>query len=101
MGDIRIASLNTNGINAADKRRSMFSKLREGGFDVCLLQECDSTQPTADIWQSEWGGKVFFSHGASNSRGVSILLGRDLECAIQDQVRDDQGRILLLQIQIS
>lgn len=100
MNEVRVISLNVNGINAADKRRSMFSKLREGGYDLCLLQECHSMQTTAHLWQSEWGGQVLFSHGASNSRGVAILLRRDFEGLVQQVVRDDLGRILLLQVQI-
>jgi len=26
------------------------------------------------IWKSEWGGAIFFSHGSTHSKGVSILI---------------------------
>ena len=40
--------------------------------------------------------RSFFSHGASNSCGVTILFSNKLEIVIKGQVTDTNGRFLLL-----
>ena len=42
----------------------------------------------------EWN--LIFSHGESNSRGVAILTGKDLELKINLQIFDNEGRFILL-----
>ena len=41
-------------------------------------------------------GKLIFSHGESNSCGVTILTGNDLELKINLQILDNEGRFILL-----
>ena len=44
------------------------------GKDIfVLLQETHSTYKDEDHWQREWGSKIVFDHGTSNSAGVAIL----------------------------
>lgn len=101
MAPLKIGTLNVNGMNAAVRRRAFFSKIRKEGLDLCLLQECHSVASASSIWQSEWGGPAFFSHGLSNSRGVMILLRRGLECQVKQQIADEDRRLLLLEIEIN
>lgn len=98
--EIKIASLNVNGLRAAAKRRCVFDRLRRGTFDFCLIQESHSTQQEAKIWQTEWGGSAYFCHGSSNSKGVLILMKRDLEFQLIRQIEDREGRVLLLELNI-
>lgn len=88
-------------MRVAAKRRSLFDKLRKGRYDVCLVQETHSTSAEAGIWRSEWGGAAYFCHGSSGSRGVGILLGRNLSHRVVREVSDANGRILLLEILIN
>lgn len=98
MEELKIASLNVSGIRAAAKRRSLFDRLRRGAYDLCLIQESHCTQKEAKIWQSEWGSQAYFCHGSSSSKGVIILLNRDLQFKVERKVDDGEGRILLLEI---
>ena len=52
-------------------------------------------------WESEWGGKIFFSHGKSNSTGVAILTKNIIRDTEPDYVeRDTVGRSILVDIKI-
>ena len=52
------------------------------------------------MWRSEWGAKVFYSHGVSNSRGVAILMPNNLDFVVQQEISDKNGRFILLDILI-
>ncbi len=69
-------------------------------FDICLLQETHSTREKENIWISEWGNKIYFSHGTSNSRGVCILFRPGFNYTVHDKKGDEDGRVLCLDIEI-
>ena len=52
-------------------------------------------------WASEWGGKMFFSHGSTHSSGTCILLNPKLEVTVENTFHDSFGRILLLNLLIN
>lgn len=93
-------SLNTNGLHSKEKRRAILKTCREGGYDVCFLQETHSTPSAEKIWQAEWGGPILFAHGASNARGVLILLKRDLDFKILEQQSDEDGRYVIAKLAV-
>lgn len=47
------------------------------------------------------GGHASFNHGCSNSRGVMILFRRDLSYKINMVSKDNNGRILLMDVEIN
>ncbi|KAL9979395.1 hypothetical protein ACROYT_G017054 [Oculina patagonica] len=63
-----------------------------------LSKETYSSNETAKIWETEWGGKVLFNHGTYHSRGVMILFNPKLDCQIDEVVRDKNGRFLSTKI---
>lgn len=67
-----------------------------GTFEI-VLQETHSTSQVEHLWEAEWGGKIFCSHGRSNAKGVMTLLPRNSEVQIIQQSRDGDGRLLVLQ----
>ena len=71
---VKLYSLNVRGLGDNLKRRCVFDWLRNTEFEMFFLQETHSTVECEKIWSNEWGYKVFFSHGKSNSAGVCILL---------------------------
>ncbi len=93
-------SYNCNGLNDAMKRRQVFRFLKHKKADVILIQESHSTKALENIWKSEWGGPVYFSHGASNSKGVCILFKKNFEFTVHSEFKDDEGRVLCLDITI-
>ena len=64
-----------------------------------LLQETHSTINDERLWQSEWGNKIIFSHGTSNSRGVAILFP-SYDWQLLDTCSDSSGRYLMVRVKI-
>ncbi len=94
--DLKIISLNVRGLSDFKKRRSIFNWCRKSQADLILLQETHSTDCVVNRWQQEWGGKILFSHGTSNSRGVAVVIRNGSNITINDVYHDDFGRILII-----
>ena len=71
--NLKIISLNVRGLNNSIKRRKIFKWLHVQTAHCYFLQESFITKQTIDTWESEWGGRIFYSHGSNNSKGVMIL----------------------------
>ena len=54
-------------------------------------------------WGCEWNGEVLYSHGTSRSKGVAILFNENPQICykINSIFRDDQGRILIVDIDVN
>lgn len=59
-------SVNSRGLNKAPKRRTVFR-----------------------------GGEVFFSHGTNHSKGTMILIKPKINCKVEKQICDKNGRFLI------
>ena len=88
------------GLNRARKRRQLFRWLHNYKFDVIFLQETYSTKDIEAIWNSEWGGKTFYSHGSNYSKGVAILFNPKLDVHIENIETDKNGRYLMLEAKL-
>lgn len=100
MEAIKFASFNVNGINRPCKRCTIFDKIRSLNAHIALIQETHSAEPSAHIWETEWGGKCLFNHGLPGSRGVAILFSRSFSPRIIKQDQDEQGRILVVDLEV-
>ena len=98
--DIKCLSINIRGLNKSIKRRSVFRWIHNQNAQFIFLQETHSTQINTDFWTAEWGGKIFFSHGTSNSKGVMILINPKLDCKIENCISDRRGRYIILDVSI-
>ena len=76
-----------------DKRRSIFYFLKEKA-DILCLQETHSSIDSINQWELEWGGKAYWSHGTTASRGVGILIKKDTKIEIINSFNDQNGRII-------
>ena len=93
---LSFCSLNVRGLNQARKRRQIYRWLHNYNFDIIFLQETYSSKNTEDVWKAEWGGKIYFSHGTTHSKGVMILFNPKLNFEIHSATTDKNGRYLLL-----
>ena len=75
--------------------------LKDQKCDVYFLQETYSEPNDENIWRSEWGGDIFFSHGSLPSRGVCILLNPSLNCTFENIHEDQFGRIISIDLNFS
>ena len=92
----KLTSLNVRGLNNFKKRRIIFCWCRKMKSDMIFLQETHSTQEVERQWEREWGGKMLFSHGANNARGVIILVRNGFDYNVDTVKIDSQGRFLLV-----
>ena len=83
------------------KRQAVFTWLNEKEPGIFLIQESHSSPEKEDEWRSMWDGMIEFSHGASNSRGVAVLISRKININITNIETDNDGRILLLNCTVS
>ena len=95
--NLKLLTLNVQGLAEKTKRTKVFRYLRTQKCDIACLQETHSVRKKEKIWQNEWGGEIFFSHGESNARGVAILFSRKISIQNVQTERDDDGRLLYLQ----
>ena len=100
--DIDILSLNCRGLRSKFKRQRLFSWLSRYDKGIIMLQETHTDKSVENDWIREYAGKVYFSHGASNGRGVAILLPQKshVSICVMSVERDLNGRILLLNVEI-
>ena len=94
----KIGCMNCNGLGDKTKRNKVLTWLKGKPENIIFLQETHSTLELEDEWKKEWEGDIHFSHGASNSTGVAILI-KNKENITIDKARDIcQGRVLLLEV---
>ena len=88
------------GINKAEKRRAIFRQLHLRKASVAFLQETYCTATHENIWRTEWGGKIYFNHGSNHSKGVSILFDPRLQVIVKNEIKSEDGRILILETDV-
>ena len=94
----KIGCMNCNGLGDKTKRNKVLTWLKGKPENIIFLQETHSTVELEDEWKKEWEGDIHFSHGASNSTGVAILI-KNKENITIDKARDIcQGRVLLIEV---
>ena len=84
----KLLSLNVRGIRTFEKRKCIFNWL--------LKQETYSTKDIENQWRKQWREDFFFSHGASHSRGVIILVREHLDFKVKSIHVDDLGRFIII-----
>ena len=99
---INFISNNVKGFQSTNKRLKLIKyfkdKIVPNGF--LFLQETHSTVNDEIKWKDDFKGKVFYSHGKSNSCGVLIFFIGSKTLFIRKELSDNDGRILILDADI-
>lgn len=101
MDKLKIGTFNVNGWRENLKRRKMFKYLHEKEFDVICIQETHATREVEKRWRVEWGSRVLFANGTSQSKGVCILFKRKLRVKVHFLDKDSEGRFLIADLDIN
>ena len=96
-----LVSLNVRGLCNASKRQAVFKWLDNRKYDVIFLQETHTTIGSETVWNRDWKGSVFYSHGSSNSRGCCILIRKGLDFKVKNVIADSDGRYVILKCYIN
>ena len=81
------------GLRDEVKRRSVFNYYRNRA-DILCLQETHCTEEIEKCWGCEWGGIYLFANGTSTSRGVAILVKRNVPVMVENINKDEAGRFI-------
>ena len=87
---------NANGLENNQKRRELFHYFHLKWYDLCFVQEMHSTKQCKKQWTAKWGGKIWFAHGDTKSKGVAIWTSKNLDLMVHNVIRDNDGRYIML-----
>ena len=96
----KVGSMNCNGLGDRNKRNKVLTWLKNKPENIILLQETHSTIEQENEWKKMWDGELYFSHGASNSTGVVILIKNHEDITVNKVQNICQGRVLLVELTI-
>ena len=66
--------------------------------NIFFIQESHGCKSKEQIWNSQWGRKIIFVHGLTNTGEVAILVHRELDVKIIHTIKDPKGRWILTKI---
>ena len=98
--NIKILSMNCQGLGDQDKRKDVFHFLKQKKFSIYLLQDTHFTSKEENFIRTMWGFECFFDSFSSNSRGVAVLLNNTFEYKLHKIKRGNDGNKLILDITI-
>ena len=98
MANIKILSLNCQGLGAYRKRKDVFQYLRQKQYSVYFLQDTHFTTDITRQIRAEWGYECVLSCYNSKSRGVGIFFNNNFDFKIQKTIVDSNGNYILLLI---
>ena len=96
--EFSVISLNVRGMRNYKKRRKILNWLVKHGSSkaVIFLQEVHCTRDVLNVWKTQWRGKSYYSCGTYQSRGIAILIGKDIEYVKKKILLDKEGRMITL-----
>ncbi len=100
MCDLNFNCFNARGLAESKKRRAVFHWIKRFHNGVTFLQETHCSVEIENAWKRDWQGEIIFNHGTPHSCGVAILFPKNVEYITNCIKTDDNGRFLLVDIDI-
>ena len=97
---INLCSLNVNGIHGREKRNRVVQWIKTQKCSIAFLQETHLDEHIENEIKNKTNFAVYCSNGTSASRGVGIVINKSLNYEIMDKFTDEDGRMILINIQI-
>lgn len=95
--NIKLVSLNVNGMNNPVKRSKVLAKLKKEKAQVLFLQETHLPQQEHEKLKRFGFRNTFYSsYRPSQKRGVAILITNAVQFECLKEVRDNEGRFVLI-----
>ena len=96
---VSIGCVNVRGIRQAEKRRDVFSYLRNKRYALYCLIDTHFTEDMVSMVRSEWGGDVFVSCGTAHSRGVAVLVSPGAPVIVKSVDVDRCGNYVIMVVE--
>lgn len=94
---VKFVSFNVNGLNGPVKRKRVLTYLKKIETDIAFIQEIHASDASEhNKLKRGWIGQVFSSSFYSKSRGVAILINKNIPITVQETVSDPLGRYVLI-----
>uniref|UniRef100_A0A3Q3B6N5 Reverse transcriptase domain-containing protein n=1 Tax=Kryptolebias marmoratus TaxID=37003 RepID=A0A3Q3B6N5_KRYMA len=95
--NLKIASLNVNGLSSPVKRKRVLAKLKKDGIQIALLQETHMSKQEHDKFKSFGYSNTFYSSCRnSRKRGVITLISNSLNFELISEKGDKEGRFVII-----
>lgn len=98
MAELKILSYNVQGLGGISKRTDVLDFLKSTNFDIFCLQETHFTDTMEKSILNMWNGECLFNNYRSNSRGVAILFGKNIEYKVHNKITDNEGNFIVADI---
>lgn len=95
---LRFISWNIKGMGHPVKRSKVFTHLKRLQSSVVFLQETHLQVKDHHRLQSSWVGQVFHSEFNSKSRGVAILINKNVSFSATKVIADKNGRYVIVSV---
>ena len=99
MAELKIMSVNCQGLNDINKRLDVLSFLKNKDYNIYCLQDTHFTKNIEKCIHNQWGNDCLFSSYNSNSRGVAILFNTNFDYKILRHQNDNNGNLLAVEIE--
>ena len=100
MADLQIITYNTQGLQGIQKRLDIFDYLKNKKCHIYCLQDTHFTAKDEINIRDQWGSNCLFSNNRSNTRGVAILFGKELDYKIHKSIIDTDGNFIILDLNV-
>lgn len=100
MAAVKIVTYNCQGLNDNGKRIDVFQHLKEKKSDIYCLVDTHFTSKEENFISLQWGYNCIFNSKSSNSRGVAILFNNNIDYEIHQQLKDENGNLLMADISV-
>ena len=98
---IKVLSANCQGLQNMQKRVDVLSYMKDRKANIISLQDTHWTEKDLLSVKQIWGNECYLNGTLTNSRGVAILLNKNLEYQITSTKSDSCGNFLYLSIKLS
>ena len=90
--DFKLPLLNCAWLTRFQEAKNNHKLDYETKADIIFLQETYSTPDIVTDWKYQWKGNMYFSHGSNKSKGVLILIKKDIEFKLKNIKIDTNGK---------
>lgn len=100
MTDIKIMTVNCQGLGGSEKRLDVLDYLKKKDYHIYCLQDTHFTREIEPYIQVQWGYRCLFNSFRGNARGVAVLINNNFEFKIHKVKHDKEGNLLIIDIDI-
>lgn len=100
LNHLHLCTLNTKGLGDKNKRLRLYEWIKEQKVKIIFLQETHFDNKLIENIKQETKREIFSSNGTSTSRGVAILLDCELDYKMINTCKDNDGRLIMINIEI-